>query len=265
MKNPTISYRQSLPMDKLHPRAVIFDLGSTLIEYETIPWSEMNVYCSASARKFLHKKGYNVPDETEFHQAYEAAKDTYRDKAAETLVEWTVTQAFKELMAKWAIEVDDDLLSRFFDAYYEPLGDRVYPYDDVLETLEKIKRQFRIIGLVSNTVFPEKAHRKELKRFGIEPYLDFAVFSSTFGRRKPHPDIFYKAANLAGVAPSECVFVGDRYLEDVQGPNAIGMPAILKLRDGREYPNDMPETIRTVTTLSELDKYLNLADPDDRE
>ncbi|MFQ6009274.1 MAG: HAD family hydrolase [Candidatus Zixiibacteriota bacterium] len=245
-------------MDKLRPRAVIFDLGSTLIEYETIPWSEINLYCSAGARKFLHKKGYNVPDETEFHLAYEAIKDKYRDKAAETLVEWTVTQAFKELLARWAIEIDDGLMNRFFDAYYEPLGRRIYPYDDVLETLDKIKRQYHTIGLVSNTVFPERVHRKELKRFGIEPYLDFAVFSSSFGLRKPHPDIFYKAANLAGVAPSECVFVGDRYLEDAEGPNRIGMPAILKLIDGREYPHDMPQTLRTITRLSELDKHLDL-------
>ncbi len=245
-------------MDKLHPRAVIFDLGSTLIEYEAIPWSEMNLHCSASARKFLHKKGYNVPDETEFHQAYEAVKDKYRDKAVETLVEWTVLQAAGDLLQQLDIEVNEDLLNHFFDAYYEPLGDRIYPYDDVLKTLEKVKRQFRIIGLVSNTVFPERAHRKELKRFGIEPYLDFAVFSSTFGVRKPHPDIFYKAANLAGVAPSECVFVGDRYLEDVEGPNRVGMSAILKLKDGREYPDDIPETLRKITTLSKLSEHLDL-------
>ena len=244
-------------MDKLCPRAVIFDLGSTLIEYEAIPWSEMNLYCSASARSFLYKKGYQVPDEQEFHQAYEAVKDSYRDKAAETLVEWTVMQAARELLARWKIEVDDDLMNRFFDAYYEPLGRRIYVYDDVLETLEWVKQNSRVIGLVSNTVFPERAHRKELKRFGIEHYLDFAVFSSTFGLRKPHPDIFYKAANLAGVAPSECVFVGDRYLEDVQGPDGIGMPAVLKLLERREYPQDMPETIRKITTLSELSEHLD--------
>jgi hypothetical protein len=39
-------------MEKLQPRAVIFDLGSTLIEYEVIPWSEMNLYCAASARNY---------------------------------------------------------------------------------------------------------------------------------------------------------------------------------------------------------------------
>jgi len=245
-------------MEKLQPKAVIFDLGSTLIEYEVIPWSEMNLFCTVSARNYLLKKGYEMPDKEEFHQAYEEVKDKYREMASETLVEWTVMQAAGELLRKWNIEVNDNILDRFFDAYYEPLGRRVYAYDDALETLEKVKQRYPVIGLVSNTIFPERAHRRELKRFRIEPYLDFAIFSSSFGLRKPHPEIFYKAANLAGYAPAECVYIGDRYLEDVEGPAKIGMPAILKLWNGREYPEDMPMDTRTISSLSELDRHLNL-------
>jgi len=245
-------------MEKLQPKAVIFDLGSTLIEYEVIPWSEMNLFCTVSARNYLLKKGYEMPDKEEFHQAYEEVKNKYREMASETLVEWTVMQAAGELLRKWNIEVNDNILDRFFDAYYEPLSRRVYAYEDALETLEKVKQRYPVIGLVSNTIFPERAHRRELKRFGIEPYLDFAIFSSTFGLRKPHPEIFYKAANLAGYAPAECVYIGDRYLEDVEGPAKIGMPAILKLWNGREYPEDMPMDTRTISSLSELDRHLNL-------
>lgn len=250
-------------MDKLNPKAVIFDLGSTLIEYEAVPWSEMNLDCAAAARDYLVSQGYDVPGEKEFHQVYEQIKDRYRKTALETLVEWTVTQAAGDMLKEWNIEVNGDLLDRFFAAYYQPIGRRLYVYEDVLPTLDKIKQLYPVIGLISNTVFPERAHREELRRFGIEPYLDFAVFSSTFGRRKPHPDIFYEAANLAGYAPSECVYIGDRYREDVEGPARTGMPAILKLWDGREYPQDMPETTRTISTLSELDTHLNLASSPD--
>lgn len=246
-------------MDKLHPKAVIFDLGSTLIEHETVPWSEMNLLCVASARDYLIKEGYDMPDEKEFHRVYEEVKDRYRKTAVETLVEWTVIQAAGDMLKGWNIKVNGDLLDRFFAAYYKPIGRKIFPYDDTLETLEKVKQSYPVIGLVSNTIFPERAHREELKRFGIEPYLNFAVFSSTFGLRKPHPDIFYKAANLAGYAPSECVFIGDRYLEDVQGPTAVGMHAILKLWNGREYPDNMPEDTRSISSLSELDSHLEFS------
>jgi putative hydrolase of the HAD superfamily len=114
------------------------------------------------------------------------------------------------------------------------------------------------MGLVSNTIFPERAHQQELDRFGLKPYLKFAVFSSTFGLRKPHQDIFYQACNMAGFAPSECLYVGDRYLEDIVGPTEIGMTAILKIKPGREYPTDMPESMRTIDNLGELADHLEL-------
>ncbi|MEW5993659.1 MAG: HAD family hydrolase [Candidatus Zixiibacteriota bacterium] len=243
-------------MEKLNPQAVIFDLGSTLIEYETMPWSEMNVLCARSVQRSMHRQGFDVPDAEEFFKAFERIKDEYRARAAQSLVEWTIVEAAEELLRSWGIDTDEQLLDRFFDAYYAPISEKIYPYDDVLETLQKAKQHLLVIGLISNTVFPERVHWHELRRFGIASFLDFAVFSSTFGLRKPHPDIFLKAANLAGYAPSECVYVGDRYVEDIEGPQGVGMPAILKLWDGRQYPNPLPDTVRTIRSLSELDRHL---------
>ncbi|MBI4720598.1 MAG: HAD-IA family hydrolase [Chitinivibrionia bacterium] len=84
------------------------------------------------------------------------------------------------------------------------------------------------------------------------------MFSSSFGLRKPHPDIFYEASNLAGWAPSECVYIGDRYVEDVTGPTSIGMPAILKLHPERAYPPDLSYNVRRVRTLPELEQHFDL-------
>ena len=63
---------------------------------------------------------------------------------------------------------------------------------------------------------------------------------------------------LAGFAPSECLYVGDRYLEDIQGPESVGMSAILKIKPGREYPAEMPETVRRIDTLSELFDHIEI-------
>ena len=57
---------------------------------------------------------------------------------------------------------------------------------------------------------------------------------------------------MAGYAPGECLYVGDRYVEDIQGPTAIGMDAILKVREGREYPEEMPEAYACINSLAEL-------------
>lgn len=199
-----------------------------------------------------------MPDKQAFQNVFSEIRSGYRRLAADELVEWDVPMVAGKLLEKLSITHDDQLLDRFFDAYYQPVDERLFVYDDTIETLKRLQPSYPVMGLVSNTVFPERSHLMELKRFGIEPYLNFTVFSSTFKLRKPHPDIFYHAANLAGVAPSECLYVGDRYLEDVQGPTGIGMAAVLKVKAEREYPADMPETIRRIDNLAELLDHVEL-------
>ncbi len=245
-------------MEKLHPKAVIFDLGSTLIEYESTPWPELSVLAAASVHRFLDKQGLEVPPEEEFCRLFEEVKSEFRKPAAENLTEWTVPQAAAALLDRIGIEQQDGLAEKIFDAYYKPVGERIFPYDDTGDTLEWVKTKVNTIGLVSNTIFPAQTHLAELRRFKLLKFLDFTIFSSTFGLRKPHPDIFHKAANAAGYSPAECVYIGDRFVEDYQGPTGIGMPAILKILPDREYPPDMPDDVPTITCLSELRNYLDI-------
>jgi putative hydrolase of the HAD superfamily len=243
---------------KLQPKAVIFDLGSTLIEYESVSWPVLGRECSISARKFLIREGYAVPDCEAFADLFETCKEPYRQRAAAEYVEWSVPAVACDLLQRLNIKSQDNLIDRLFDAYYEPVDKKLFVYDDTVETLTRLKSRFDCIGLISNTVFPERAHRAELKKFGIEPFLSFTLFSSNLGIRKPHPDVFLRGSREAGFAPEECVYIGDRYLEDITGPSSIGMPAILKITANREYPAEFPEGMRSITTLSELENHFDI-------
>lgn len=244
--------------NKMKPRAVIFDLGSTLIEYESDSWDTLSILCAASVNKFLVKRGYTTPGDEEFFQLFEDVKKDFRQSASRSLVEWTIPQAASKLLEKLDIEPTDGFIDDLFEAYYKPVAAKLYAYDDAVPVLERIKAKVGAVGLISNTIFPEDTHRAELRKFGLAPFLDFTIFSSSFGLRKPHPDIFYKAANLAGCAPPECVYIGDRYVEDYRGPTEMGMKAILKLWPRREYPEDMPADIPTITSLTDLTNYLDI-------
>lgn len=245
-------------MEKLQPKAVIFDLGSTLIEYESVSWAVLGRECSISAREFLVREGYSVPDSETFADLFDACKDPYRVRAASEYIEWSVPAVASDLLKKLNIESHDGLIDRLFDAYYEPVDKKLFVYHDTVETLNRIKSRFKCIGLISNTVFPERAHRAELDRFGIAPFLSFALFSSNLGIRKPHPEVFLRGSREAGFAPEECVYIGDRYLEDVTGPSSVGMPAVLKITPNRDYPSEFPAGMRTITTLSELENHLDI-------
>ena len=243
-------------MERLKVQAVIFDLGCTLIEYEAYSWDDMAKDAIRNGHSLLLKKGLAVPDYDSFFAEYATVRDQFRKQAAEELTEWSIPRAVRLLFERLAIEHDDALVDRFFDAYYEPVEKSLFLYDDALATLETLRERFPTIGLVSNTIFPERTHKKELKRFGINHLFDFEIYSSSFGFRKPHREIFYQAANHAGYAPSECVYVGDRYREDIQGPNSIGMSAILKHKEGRDYPEKRPEAFAEIRQLQELTEIL---------
>ncbi len=245
-------------MEKLNPKAVIFDLGSTLIEYEFNSWNELGMKCALNTWEYLKKEGFDVPDDEQYVSRFNVIKEDFRQHALDTLEEWTIPEVAVKIFEEFNIEYNETHIDRFFQSFYKLIDEMLYAYDDTIETLTKIKDKYPVVGLVSNTIFPEKTHINELKKFGIISFLDFKIFSSTFGLRKPHSDIFYHAANLSGYAPAECVYIGDRYQEDIVGPKNIGMAAILKVKKDREYPTEMPLAIRKIDTLSELSNHLDI-------
>ena len=59
--------------------------------------------------------------------------------------------------------------------------------------------------------------------------VDFAVFSSELGVRKPHPAIFERALDAVGVEAKDALFVGDRLWEDIRGASEVGMTTVQAL------------------------------------
>jgi epoxide hydrolase-like predicted phosphatase len=63
-------------------------------------------------------------------------------------------------------------------------------------------------------------------RSTFDDLFDAVVISGEVGLHKPEPEIFRLAAERAGAAPGECVFVDD-LRENCAGAEAIGMTAVL--------------------------------------
>lgn len=245
-------------MNKLSPKAVIFDLGSTLVDFPVTNWETVCRECTRAGYKHLADSGINLPDESEFLAGFEKVRAVFRQKAIDSHKEWTVVEAAQNLFVETGVPAEDGLADRFFDSFYGELEKHLSLYDDTIDVLTKIKSRFSKVGLISNTIFPERVHYHEFQRFGLKPFFDFAIFSSTFGLRKPHPSIFNEASRLAGIPTGDCVYIGDRYLEDAQGSTGAGMHSILKLIPGRDYPPDIPKSQRTIASLSDLSEHLDI-------
>jgi putative hydrolase of the HAD superfamily len=121
-------------------------------------------------------------------------------------------------------------------------------YEDVLPTLEDLRRRGLRIGLVSNTA-------RDLDEFVRHHALDVdaALSSRAHGRVKPHASIFRAVLELLDVPPGSAAMVGDTPEDDVQGARALGMRAFLLDRDGR-----FPDEGHRLTDLRELPAALGL-------
>jgi HAD superfamily hydrolase (TIGR01549 family) len=102
-------------------------------------------------------------------------------------------------------------------------------YDDVLPTLDVLKRQGLTLALLSNN---EGDINRLCGDLGLSPYLDFAINSEGVGLGKPHPAIFLDALKRAQVEPQEALHVGDQYEADVEGARGVGIHPVLLDRDG---------------------------------
>jgi len=65
----------------------------------------------------------------------------------------------------------------------------------------------------------------------LAPLVDAAVLSCLEGRRKPDPELFAAAASRLGVAPRECLYVGDGGGGELTGASAAGMTAVMLRAD----------------------------------
>ena len=78
-------------------KGILFDLGSTLIEYENIPWDKMNLLALKAGYKYLQDLKDPIPPYEKIRASYIEIRDNYRKHAGETLEEWIVPDGIMEL------------------------------------------------------------------------------------------------------------------------------------------------------------------------
>ena len=201
--------------------AVLFDWGDTLMEFAYAP-----ELVAAGHRAGLAAIGRDdLPELTEhFREEYEPLF-----WAPGVIEEIEYPQLVRRLLRDFEIEVDDDELGRFLEAEHvawDPARRLAAHTHPLLEALRELGLK---LALVSNAFDPGWLLHRDLELMGLAERLDFSVFSSEIGRRKPDPAIFERALEALGVAPENALFVGDRLYEDVRGAAEVGMTTVQAL------------------------------------
>jgi FMN phosphatase YigB (HAD superfamily) len=93
--------------------------------------------------------------------------------------------------------------------------------------LANLANRYKLCVISDAIVTPGSGLRALLRLHDLERYFSGFAFSDEVGRSKPHRAMFDSAAEQLGVSVDEMVHVGDRDHNDVKGPQALGMKAVL--------------------------------------
>jgi HAD superfamily hydrolase (TIGR01549 family) len=110
------------------------------------------------------------------------------------------------------------------------------PIEGAEAVVQELAACFRL-GIVSNG-FPDVQYQK-LETLEIHRFFECIVLSEELGIRKADPGIFWRATELLGVRPDDCLYVGDSYANDVVGGKQAGMCVCWFNPGGQAAPGDV--------------------------
>jgi putative hydrolase of the HAD superfamily len=237
---------------------VIFDLGSTLIEFRG-EWGAIFRGMSQDLIAYLRDHGF-VMDFARFDQRYQEIVDQFYTRGQQDWVEYTAEYTLRYALAEFGYpEVSDQVLRDGLAAAYAQ-GELLWqPFDDVYRTLDTLKERGYQIGLISNARDAANVERL-IDQARLRPWLDPIVISANAGVRKPNPRIFKIVLDYWHLPPEKVVMVGDMLGADVLGAHNVGMRAVwAMMQNEREANAAHVQTIvpdATIASLSELPALL---------
>ena len=202
-------------------RAVLFDWGDTLMQ-----WSPGEGMLEAGHRAGLAAIGRpDLADDgrvtTRFREVYEPT--LWLPGVVEEL---EYPGLVRELLAHFGVELDDEALNAYLEAEHREWMPARRLAGTTHALLDALRGRALKLGLVSNAFDPGPLLHRDLEALGVAERIDFAVFSSEVGTRKPHPAIFRRALDALGAEPEEALFVGDALYQDIRGAGELGMKTV---------------------------------------
>ena len=245
-------------------QAVLFDYGDTLAHFgpieDALPVAYEQIRQKLlDAGKSVLNGALSVPAA---HVLLEGVSQRFwqllnRSYEEERIEELDAGLLFRSGLEALGLMVDDALLEEIILIEEEvgySLRERAPEASEVAAALRAQKLK---LGLVSNYCSLPSVVRRHARQAELLQLVDESIFSCELGLRKPHPRIYQTVLERLNVPPEAVVFVGDRLREDVMGPKALGMRAILTQQFRQEDPAQArvpPDAV--ISRLAELPAVL---------
>ena len=253
---PSLRVSEGMGSDAGMIEAVFFDLGDTIIHFETSNASAiLDMMCRAGYHRLL-ELGHRPPAYPAYLRAIKRRFfcEWFRSKLVRR--EIRLVRCVERLHVAMGFALESDELAEIVRGLIIPAMEELATVDDeAKDMLAQLARPELKLGLVSNTPFPGFAIDAYLDGKGLLDHFPIRVYSSEVGFLKPQPQIFQHALDQVGVPAQRVLFVGDRIDNDIRGAARVGMKTML-FTHGEQISHSRVRPDHMIQRLSELPAIL---------
>jgi putative hydrolase of the HAD superfamily len=232
------------------PRAVVFDLGGTLVQWPD--WEDgAPAKWGAAYDALAGAPGGMIASRERFVAAMREAEKAHWERVDRDHWSGPPTGVVSDGFRRLGANADDGALLAALDAYARAVAGWCTVFADTRDTLGALRERGYRLGLLSNTWWAAEWHNADLAAHGLDGLLDEIVYTSDLPHSKPHPSVFREIASRLRVSAAACVMIGDRQVDDVSGARAVGMRAVWRRNDSG-FPTSAVQPDATVDALAEL-------------
>jgi len=206
--------------DKL-PKAILFDLDETIVEYPTTRESWHSIL-----EEFQEElQGNEIAKMVDWLSAYTDWYWSDPDRNSRSRLDMATARA--EIAAAALVEyaiADDGLSTRIGHMLNHRRNSGATLYEGALETIVALGRRGVKIALVTNG--HSTVQREKIVRFELGDHFAHIQIESEFGFGKPDERVFRHVLKMLDVDAADAWMVGDNLEWDVRGPQRVGIYSI---------------------------------------
>ena len=214
-------------------KAITFDLWDTVIrdDSDEAKRAARGLPSKREARRSLSHALFEAQTGVArevFDLAYDTMESAFNHVWHEQHVTWTVAERLQVLASAFRCRLPEaernTLVRKIEEMEVEVPPD---PVEGIEDAIAELAARFPL-AVVSDAIYsPGRCLRRWLEMHGLLDAFRAFAFSDEVGHSKPHRSMFAQVAAELDVAIDEMLHIGDRDHNDIKGPQALGMKAVL--------------------------------------